>query len=357
MLQRGGARVDVTGFRRGRGPLPETARVLGRTHDARLGRRAVAVAVAALQRIAAHGDYDAVVARNLEMLVLGALTVRRQVAGQLVYEMLDVHRAMLRTDPLGQALRAVERRLLRRTGLVVVSSPAFVSRHLACYGADTPRVLLVENAVQTATPLTAAHPSDGPPADARPLTIGWFGILRCAVSLTLLDALTRATPGRYRVVLAGRPALDVLPGFHAVVAANPDLEFDGPYAYPTDLPRLYGRVHLGWLVDRYDAGKNSDWLLPNRLYESGACGIPPICLAGTEVARRAGELGIGLTLASPTAAATADLLAPVDAARLVTLRSAQAAVPKATFVVDDATCRALVGAVTEFVPPPTGSGR
>lgn len=175
--------------------------------------------------------------------------------------------------------------------------------------------------------------------------------------LALLDALTRATPNRYRVVLAGRPALDVLPGFHAVVAANPDLRFDGAYAYPSDLPRLYGGVHLAWLVDRYDAGENSDWLLPNRLYESGACGVPPICLAGTEVARRAGELGIGLTLASPTASAAADLLEQVDAARLVKLRSAQAAVPEATFVVDDATCRALVDAVTGSTPPPGEGAR
>lgn len=353
MLRRGGAAVDVAGFRRGRGPLPEPARVLGRTENARLGRRVVAVAGATLRRIALRRDYDAVVARNLEMLVLGALAVRRQPAARLVYEVLDVHRAMLRTGLAGRSLRAIERRLLRRTKLLLVSSPAFVSHHLARYGPDTPPVLLVENAVPTAPRLPETRATHGPPGGTRPLTIGWFGILRCAVSLALLDALTRAAPGRYRIVLAGRPALDALPDFHDVVGANEDLRYDGPYAYPDDLPRLYDQVNLAWLVDRYDAGENSDWLLPNRLYESGACGVPPICLAGTEAARRAEALGIGLTLAAPTTAAAADALGTIDAARIATMQAAQAAVPAETFVVDDATCRALVAAVTG--PPPTSA--
>ena len=41
-----------------------------------------------------------------------------------------------------------------------------------------------------------------------------------------------------------------------------------------------GDVHFTWAIDFYEAGANSDWLLPNRLYEGGAHGAVPIALAG-----------------------------------------------------------------------------
>lgn len=107
--------------------------------------------------------------------------------------------------------------------------------------------------------------------------------------------------GRYRVLLRGKPALDQLPQFHATVAANPDLDFGGPYRNPEDLADIYGQVHLSWLIDRYDAGKNSDWLLPNRLYEGCRHHAVPVALAGTEVANFLGDYGLGLTIAAPDA--------------------------------------------------------
>ena len=75
-----------------------------------------------------------------------------------------------------------------------------------------------------------------------------------------------------------------------VIDANPDLSFLGPYAWPGDLPDIYGGVDVAWLIDRYQAGQNSDWLLPNRLYEG--------CLNGAVLstglrARRAGCTGAG----------------------------------------------------------------
>ena len=87
MLRRGGATVAVAGFRRGQGALPEAAVVLGRTANGRMVQRVRAV-IAALPRIArlvpetsaATGDGQAagpevVLARNLEMLALGAALV------------------------------------------------------------------------------------------------------------------------------------------------------------------------------------------------------------------------------------------------------------------------------------------
>jgi succinoglycan biosynthesis protein ExoL len=338
MLEAGGASVTVAGFRRGAGLLPRAAQVLGMTRNGRMGQRLRAVVRAVSGARAAMGDLprpDVILARNLEMLAI-AQRVRHLWPGAslpgLTYEVLDIHRMMIGDGLRARLMRAVERRLIRRAGLLVTSSPGFLRAYFGPYsqlGAGT-AVQLVENKVNGFDIGAAAHTLAAIPS-AVP-TIGWFGILRCAASLACLDAVTRAAPGRLRVVLAGRPALDAIPDFHAVVEANPDLEFRGAYRNPDDLPQLYGAVHLAWLVDRYDAGLNSDWLLPNRLYEGGLHGAVPVGLAGTEVALRLAELGIGLVLPRLETGELTRLMDGLDPARLAQLAAAVRVPPHDTWV-------------------------
>ncbi len=348
MLAAAGAEVDVAGFRRGTGPLPRPATVLGVTENGRMVDRARSVLA---QRLRTHPALlrlprpDAIVARNLEMLALAVPLRRRLAVGRhipLTYEVLDIHRLMVGEGRAARALRSVERRLCRDIDLLIVSSPAFLRNHFARYGQTSARVALVENKVRTAD-FAALRIDPVPTADeATPIRIGWFGILRCAVSLDCLDRLTRAHPGRYHLSLRGRPALDAVPRFHAVVEANPDLQFGGPYAYPADLKEIYGAVDLAWLVDRYDAGANSDWLLPNRLYESGLVGVPQIGLAGTEVENALRTLGIGLVLQGADADSAQRLLGDVTQTDIAALRNRQNALPLDTWATTDADCAALL---------------
>lgn len=361
MLRRGGAVVRIAGFRRGQGPLPGPAIVLGHTANGRMIQRLRAI-LSAAPRVARaipepdlKGSPETILARNLEMLALGAALQRRRRAGapaadapRLVYELLDVHGLMLGQGAVHRTLRRIEAALMRRTRLVVLSSPAFGTRYLQAFGQPDVPTLLVEN-----KPFAAVSPGDAAmPADDRgqgnagaPLVIGWFGMLRCAWSLRTLDAVTRARPGRFRVVLRGRPALDVIPDFHAVIDANPDLDFLGPYRWPDDLPAIYGAIDVAWLIDRYQAGQNSDWLLPNRLYEGCLNGAVPVVLDGTEVARRAADWGCGVPVAAPDTAAVDAALSGLDGAALGASRGRVAAIPRGALQMDDAECGRLTRAI------------
>jgi succinoglycan biosynthesis protein ExoL len=337
MLRRGGAEVRLAGFRRGDGPLAGPAVVLGQTRNGRMAGRALAVARAApglAERLGPGPVPDVILARNLEMLALAVSLRRRFPAARVVYELLDIHRLLLGGGVVSHALRAAEAALMRRASLVILSSPGFVRNYLKPFNRPARDVLLVENKPLGAA-LSPLQSGEGP------IRIGWFGILRCAWSLKALDQLTRAEPGRWQVVLRGRPALDAVPDFHTIVAANPDLSYNGPYRWPDDLAAIYSGIDIAWLIDRYEAGGNSDWLLPNRLYEGCLHGAVPLGLDRTEVATRLRALGVGIVARAPEDAALREALA-MDRADVARMRAALLSLPRQTWEAGADDCRAIV---------------
>jgi hypothetical protein len=351
MLWAGGADPIVLGFRRSEAA---PARIegapaidLGRTYDARFGHRALAAAGAALAsrrwRRRLEG-VEALMARNLEMLAV-AQAARRScgLAGRLVYECLDIHRLMLDPGAKGRALRSLERGLMARCDLLVVSSPAFLS----CYfepvqglGPDRPLAsLLVENKVLE---LEAAPPAERLVPPGPPWRIGWLGAIRCRRSLAILTDLAARRPDLLEVRIHGRPAHGEFDDFDGRVAAAANVSFGGPYL-AADLPRLYGEVHFAWAIDYMEAGLNSAWLLPNRLYEASRFGAPPIALASVETGRALARLGVGLAIDDPR-----DLepfLESLTPERYAGLQRALARAPRKAFVADRNDCRALVEAI------------
>jgi succinoglycan biosynthesis protein ExoL len=348
MLQAGGAEVTLVGFRRGTRPLRQPATVLGQTYNGKFVQRAWSAlrVLTQAKAILRSGQPDAILVRSFEMLPLARKIQSLCPPGQrprIVYEVLDVHRLMLGDSPAAATLRAVERRLCRNVDRVIVSSMRFNDEYLHRYDQIGSPPLLVENKVWDPTradtpPSTAAAPQTAPGT----ITIGWFGILRCAQSLRCLDALCHHGEGRIKLVLRGRPALESVPDFHATVQQNPHLSFHGAYSYPDDLPHIYGEVDIAWLVDRMDAGANSDWLLPNRLYESGAHGAVPMALEQTETGQYLKRAGLGLLLPNLEPQSVIDRLARIDDSTLTALRSQVLAKPASTWRVTQKECEKLV---------------
>jgi glycosyltransferase involved in cell wall biosynthesis len=352
MLQAGGASVRLAGFRRGETAPKEVSGVpaldLGRTRDAALIRRALAVAgVAAVPgRLAAHvADADVLMARNLESLILAA-----RVAGDrpLVYECLDIHASLLGARPHHRLVQAIEARLLARVRLLVTSSPAFAEAHFAKRPTLRAPTLLVENKLLrlgsggvAAWPRTHAAPPPGPP-----WTIGWLGMLRCRRSFALLCDLAARMEGKVEVLIAGRPSPAVLPDLAERAAAAPHVTFLGAYT-PETLGDIYARCHFAWAVDWFEEGQNSLWLLPNRLYEATAFDVTPIALKGVETGRWLAAHGAGLLIADDAHDLPARMAA-MDAQAHAALRAATRAVPRAHLIADESDCAALCAALADL---------
>jgi succinoglycan biosynthesis protein ExoL len=351
LLRLGGARVQLVGFRRKNGTMHEPAIVLGHTRNAAMLQRMWAVLKALpflSRRLGLKEAPQIILARNLEMLALGVWLQLRYPGAILVFELLDIHRLMLGRGFTARCLRWVEAALLERVGLTIISSPGFQRSYLLPYARPINNLLLVENKPLARPRNPILNRFD--PVTPGKITIGWFGNLRCSWSLATLDALTRAMPGRYDVILRGKPAYDAVPEFDSMVAANPDIRFLGAYNWPEDLAAIYAGVDLAWLIDRYDPGTNSDWLLPNRLYEGCLYGAVPIHLAGTETAARLSALGIGITVDLPDLKPVRQTLDELRPTSLASLRQAVAAIPASVWQADLAECREIVSRMVNAGP-------
>ncbi len=293
--------LDVVGFtmRRRDDINPEWENIdLGRTFDAAYIQRIKSIFRGA--RLAADNREklaaaDVIYARNLDMLATAFLAKRyAKLKTPVIYEALDVHRLLTRKDLLGLAFRRVEGALLRRTRRLVVSSPGFLENHFEKRHRGRYVASLIENRLAA-----GAEYGDRPSSDFQrsgPLRLGWIGVLRCKRSLGLLASLAREFGPSIQIDLHGAPALTEIPDFHEQIQDIPNLAYHGRYRSPEDLGRIYSGLDVVWAGDFMEAGFNSDWLLPNRLYEGGYFGVPAIAPAGTQTAKWIEARGTGFTV-------------------------------------------------------------
>jgi hypothetical protein len=356
MLRAGGLDVVAAGFWRGEAPPHEIddapALPLARTFDARLAGRALATVQQTLHRKSLRdrlGAADLFVARNLEMLAIAARQARG--ATPVVYESLDLHRLLLGHSVASSALRRIEAALMRRASLLITSSPGFLRAyfHNPAFARPHLPTLVVEN-----RPLQlddgGPPPVHSPLPPGPPWTVGWFGMLRCRRSLEMLARLARTRPDLVRVRIFGRAADPVRNRLAELARTIPALEFGGAYD-ARDLGRLYAGVHFNWTIDYFEENANSEWLLPNRIYEGGSADVIPLALSRTETGRWLKAHGLGVQFDEPQTELE-DFLEGGAPARYERLKRAAVAAPRSHFVAARADCVALAESLAGLVCQP-----
>ena len=299
--------MDVVGFMmRRRDVSPEWKNVdLGKTRDGAFLQRIKQV-FAGARKAAEQRELlaaaDVIYARNLDMLACAFLAKRHTgLKTPVIYESLDVHRLLTRSDFVGRIFRGLERALLKRTRALVVSSPGFLRNHFELhYGGDF-TAYVVENRL-SADSNFGPRPETALPVEIledRKLVLGWVGMLRCQRSLDLLCALADAYPDTLEIRLHGIPARTEIPVFEPEIERRPNMTFFGKFRSPEDLSSIYASLDVVWAGDFMEAGYNSVWLLPNRIYEGGYYATPSIAPAGTETAAWIARNDCGFVIEEP----------------------------------------------------------
>jgi len=332
---------------------------LGRTYDGAYVQRAGSI-IRGGRRAAARrerlGVADIIYARNLDMLATAFLARRfARLRTPVIYEALDVHRLLTRQDMIGWAFRRVEGALLSQTARLVVSSPAFLTHHYNRRYSDLFRASLIENRLAAGAGY-GARPTSGPPPP-EPLRIGWIGVLRCRRSLALLTGIARAFGRAVRIDLHGVPSLREMPDFHARIRGFSNICYHGRYRSPEDLAQVYASLHVVWAGDFMEAGFNSRWLLPNRLYEGGYFGIPGVAPSGTQTAEWITSHGAGFTVEEDLARTLPDLVRRLlnDPESIRMHRRRLLSLPCETFIARRGELADLIGETLGKASSPTSS--
>jgi succinoglycan biosynthesis protein ExoL len=349
MLRAGGIDLMLAGFwRRDATQTFADCKVipLSQTFDSRLVHRAGATLwhSAAAKKIARELDgVQMFLARNLEMLAIAVATSRHmRGTPAIAYEMIDVHRSLLSESLRGRALRCIERALMKRVALLITSSPAFLREYFGrrqFLDRATP-ALIVENKLFTSQPQCV--PSK-PIRPGPPWRIGWFGVIRCRRSMEILGALARRRPDLVEIAIRGRVAQPARKSLAGALRCTPAVNFGG--AYTTDeLQKHYDAVHFNWTIDYFEDGGNSEWLLPNRIYEGGSFDVVPIALKRNETGRWLADKHLGVLLDDPMSELEG-FLETLDVEGYSALKQASARASRSLFIADEHDCERLAAAL------------
>jgi len=339
-----GYRVTVFGFRRERyntayrPPWPNVP--LGLTSDARYWHRIRAL-LGAIPVVFAHRGAirraAVFYARNIDQLLLALLarliTFSR---APVVYEVLDIPAILMRRGPVPTLLRAIERLCLRRTSLLVLSSPGFHRNYYRAVQKYRGDWFLLENKLHPSiSSLSAPAPVRRAAEGGRPWVVGYFGLIRGESTFALITRLAERLQGRVLFRFGGILTTVDQAKFDEVLRRCPNIVYRGPYLPQQDLEDLYRDVDFTWALDLEHTDHNSRWLMPCRFYESGYFGIPCLAVHGFEVGNTIERHRIGWTFDAPLEESLIRFFEQLTPAAYEHIRGRLRSVPRTMFVAGD----------------------
>lgn len=344
-----GYRLVVLGFRRdnyNRGFQPAWPFVsLGRTKDNRYAQRITALLKAALKVVTERREFrDAEIfyARNIDQLMLALLArLLGNRTAQVVYEVLDIQPAFVGQSWVSRLLRFAERFGLRRTNLLVVSSPGFVRHYFRpIQGYEGPWFLL-ENKLSSDFPLaTGTRPASDTPVPLHSRyrwVVGYCGLIRGQETIDMIIRIAERLQGlvlfRFRGIFTTADRDNLL---RATVRLD-NLVYEGDYVNPRDLADIYGDLDFAWAVDLEHRDHNSRWLLPCRFYEAGYFGVPCLAAHGFEVGRLIDRDRLGWTFDDPYEDAIVQFFKTLPQAEYDEIRQRLLSMPNSAFVAGEDT--------------------
>ncbi len=285
----------------------------------------------------ALGDCTAMYVVNTDNAMLAL--IGRFLSGKkvpLMLELADIQPVMTGTGLISKTLRWIERQVLKRSSLLVTTSPGFVKNYFEPVQRFHGEIFLLENKVYPSLTLPAAVLSNGQPVKGgRPWVIGCFGALRCRRSLELMKALALELGDKVHFILRGYPSGTIADDFAALLGDLPNLRMEGAYQYPGDLAEMYGAVDFNWAIDESDPNGNSAWLLPNRIYEGGCFGVPVIAATHTETGAWVSQRQLGWTFEEPFEKTLAAFLDRITVQEWAAVKARCESMPRTDFTGDD----------------------
>ncbi len=214
---------------------------------------------------------------------------------KIVCEIADIQPALTCRGLYSRILRFVERILLKKVDLLVVTSEAFVTGYFQdIQGITEMPYQVIENKVDEES-LISSKVIEVNDRYSDVLRIGYFGLLRCRRSWEILRLAALKGGGRISIYLRG-----VIPWDDMRIEMQNCLNvvYDGTYVSPDELSEIYGQTDMVWACFPYEGQKmgNWSWARTNRFYEACYFKKAMFVQKGTEDSRVVENLRFGVSL-------------------------------------------------------------
>jgi succinoglycan biosynthesis protein ExoL len=242
---------------------------------------------------------DVIYTFGLDMLVFGWVSqiLSLNKTARLVYEVGDIREILIGEGRINKIVRALEKYLLKRVSVVVVTSNAFATEYFSkIQKSNKPKYHVIENKLDLHF-MQTSHSFEKEQTENDVLTIGYFGVLRCDKTWEILKQLAQKGKGKIKISIRGIPGLKQK--HHINDIENIDgIKYGGSYVVPDDLPGMYGNVDIVWASYPYQGSKigNWSWAKTIRFYESCYYKVPVFVQKGTEDCKTVNKYGIGICL-------------------------------------------------------------
>lgn len=301
MLSAEGFQVEAIAFERSthRGRLPTApVKTLGNISHGQFLKRVPTLlkSLPVLRKEIRNHDVVYCMGPDMSLLVtlasIGLKTIK-------IVEVGDINPIQTRKGVIGKVARIADRWQINTSALLVVTAPDFLRIYYREWLNSTIPGLVIENKVEQSA-LTKARNNQtsyqSTDNSNTPITIGYFGLLRCKWSWSVLIQLMKDNPDTHRLVLAG-VALNI-ENFEEIVNTNSNIVYKGKYKSPEDLPELYDSVDIVWACypPNLQTNWNHNWARPNRFYEACLYRKPLITRDGSNDSVVIKERNIGFSL-------------------------------------------------------------
>lgn len=297
LLMEEGAEVEVLAFERGSYPgkkLPCPCRSLGKLKHQNYLKR-IYPFVKSLKIIRNHSKKnDYIYAFGLDMLLLGWLSTVGM-RKKYIYEVGDIREILVGKRIKNRLARWLERFLLNRTNLLVVTSFAYITEYYnKIQNIKNIEHITIENKLERNLSGPFEYNEKG---KNNLLRIGYYGVLRCIPSWFILKKAASESNGLINLYLRG---ITRMYDIKKEIEAIENITYGGPYISPDELPNIYGCVDIVWacapIPYRGVGLVDWQWARAIRFYEACYFKKPVIVQAETEDSKYVDKYDIGLII-------------------------------------------------------------
>lgn len=240
-------------------------------------------------------EYNIIYFFGLDMAILTLISIllnrKRKV---LAYEVQDIREVLTRSGIYSVILRFIEKHIMKKIDILIVTSGAYISKYYKeILNIKNLNYIVLENKLLYEELPVKPVNINLSKSIHRPLTIGYFGSIRCQVAWSAIVDLCSTNSDHIHLHIRGVP--QNIDSFYSDIQKNPNLFYGGAYKDPDDLKEVYSNVDLVWIAGFH--GKDSyGWSRSCRFYNACCFKIPIIAQENTVEGEIVRKLDIGLTV-------------------------------------------------------------